>query len=86
MKNFIYFSIFFLHTEFSKQAANGQKIERHIAPGEAKFVMELIQKHSTNYKVHDLFLFFFTNIKLKKKTINFKASNITIFDGYLQLK
>jgi len=36
--------------EFSKQAANGQKIERHIAPGEAKFVMELIQKHSTNYK------------------------------------
>jgi len=36
--------------EFSKQAANGKKTERHISPGEAKFFMELIQKHSTNYK------------------------------------
>ncbi|XP_002155670.1 nucleolar protein 16 [Hydra vulgaris] len=36
--------------EFERQAANGMKMERHIAPGEAKFLMTLIKKHGTNYK------------------------------------
>lgn len=36
--------------EFSRQAANGQKTIRHIAPGEAQFLMELIKTHSDNYK------------------------------------
>lgn len=36
--------------EFEKRAANERKTERHIAPGEAKFVMELMKKHGKNYK------------------------------------
>lgn len=36
--------------EFTKQAANGKKTERHISPGEAKFLMDLIHTHSDNYK------------------------------------
>ena len=37
-------------TEFEKQAKNGKKHERHISPDEAKFLMELMQKHRTNYE------------------------------------
>lgn len=36
--------------EFTKQASNIQPKERHIAPGEAKFLMELMQKHADDYK------------------------------------
>lgn len=36
--------------EFEKRAANGKETERHIAPGEAKFLFELMKKHGKNYK------------------------------------
>jgi len=35
---------------FEAQAANGKKLERHIPPGEAKFLMELMKKHGKDYK------------------------------------
>lgn len=42
---------FFPPVAFEEQASNEAKIERHIAPGEAKFLMELIRDHGTTYKV-----------------------------------
>lgn len=36
---------------FEKKAANGKKLERHISPGEAKFLLELMKAHGSNYKV-----------------------------------
>ncbi|XP_057307970.1 nucleolar protein 16-like [Hydractinia symbiolongicarpus] len=35
---------------FEKKAANGKKLERHISPGEAKFLLELMKAHGSNYK------------------------------------
>jgi len=32
-------------------AADEVKIERHISPGEAQFLWQLIQAHGNNYKV-----------------------------------
>ena len=37
--------------EFEKMAADEVKIERHISPGEAQFLWQLIQAHGNNYKV-----------------------------------
>lgn len=37
--------------EFEKMAANELKGERHISPGEAQFLWQLIQDHGNNYKV-----------------------------------
>ncbi|KAM7445479.1 hypothetical protein ABFA07_006079 [Porites harrisoni] len=36
--------------EFEQMAANEVKGERHISPGEAQFLWQLIQDHGTNYK------------------------------------
>ena len=36
-------------TEFEKQAANGKKFERHISPDEAKFLLNLMKSHKTDY-------------------------------------
>ncbi|XP_020610290.1 nucleolar protein 16-like [Orbicella faveolata] len=36
--------------EFEKMAANELKGERHISPGEAQFLWQLIQDHGNNYK------------------------------------
>merc|ERR1712014_537792 len=35
--------------EFEKQSKCGKKHERHISPDEAKFLMDLIKTHKTNY-------------------------------------
>ena len=37
--------------EFEQMAADEVKGERHISPGEAQFLWQLIQDHGTNYKV-----------------------------------
>lgn len=37
--------------ELEIQASKEDKTERRIAPGEARFVWNLIQKHGNNYKV-----------------------------------
>ena len=44
--------------EFEDMAASSGKVERHISPGEALFLWQLIQDHGSNYKVSliDLFL------------------------------
>jgi len=39
------------YLEFEKMAANELKGERHISPGEAQFLWQLIQEHGNNYKV-----------------------------------
>ena len=40
--------------EFEQMAANEVKGERHISPGEAQFLWQLIQDHGNNYKVHNI--------------------------------
>lgn len=42
-----------LTTEFEEMAANEVKCERHISPGEAQFLWQLIQDHGDNYKVNN---------------------------------
>ena len=51
-ENQFYLSLLFLSMlEFEQIAANEVKGERHISPGEAQFLWQLIQDHGTNYKV-----------------------------------
>ena len=40
-----------LITEFEEMAATQNKTERHISPGEAQFLFNLIKEHGDNYKV-----------------------------------
>ena len=44
---------FFSMTEFEKMSANEVKRERHVSPGEAQFLWQLIQDHGNNYKVNN---------------------------------
>ena len=43
--------LYCLCLEFEKMAANELKGERHISPGEAQFLWQLIQDYGNNYKV-----------------------------------
>ena len=43
--------LYYLCLEFEKMAANELRGERHISPGEAQFLWQLIQDHGNNYKV-----------------------------------
>lgn len=43
----------FSMTEFEQMSANEVKRERHISPGEAQFLWQLIQDHGNNYKVNN---------------------------------
>ena len=48
---FLYIYITMFPLELEAEASNGSKREKHISPGEAKFVWELIKDHGDNYKV-----------------------------------
>lgn len=43
--------LYFPCLEFEQMVANEVKGERHISPGEAQFLWQLIQDHGNNYKV-----------------------------------
>ena len=47
----LFITLYFI-IEFEEMAASEVKKERHIPPGEAQFVLGLIQDHGNNYKVN----------------------------------
>jgi len=72
--------------EFEKMAADEVKIERHISPGEAQFLWQLIQAHGNNYKdmARDKRNYYqHTPNQLKRKCEAFLRSKQD-FSGYLE--